>query len=787
MGHLIKGKQLQPNSLLANLLYTTGSTATAGQLPSYDATTSGFTWVDNTGGVTSVSGNTALDQSTTTGDVVLDVRTDNLGIFVDGSNNLTLGDPNNNNLISGGDYIFDGSVTVNADFTVLGTATTVNTEHLYVEDNIITLNSTFTAGTPTLNAGLEVLRGNEPTVVFRWNESNQWWEVTNPEGTGNTYSAILTTASVESDTDSSTLLGVDVRQGTASDADKLFLGVSGDGTTILTSNGYLEVGTIQNSNLANSAVTINTSTGLAGGGTVGLGESITLSATSTWSEVLTNGNTSGGNNPTLTSGDQIVAASGDAQLDLRQGADNTIYLGNNGGGFSGQTLYLAPSQSSLNWSDDASTYSTVLATADYASVWNYRNGKNNAVTAWSTTGATLFDNRIEIASTTGSITMTAGTGNIYILNSVATDNALTSVLARDPADGKLREVSVSALTGDIYTTGATINNSTGLVTFTRNDANTYSFSLSGTDFNDTYVTGGSITTSPSPTDENGVITLAYNNDEGGTYTLPFTDKFVISGFVSDTDLILALNDGTNAVPIDLSSLDVNDTFSTGGTISYDNADGTINIVGNAGFTPYSITGITDVQTTGGTYAAGTITFTQNDGTTYQVTGLDSTDTFVTGGTVSSGSLTLDLNDASTVNVTGTIIQSVSGNSPITASTTNGAVSVGLDYSSLQLAVPTTSDKGLSASANTSGNGIIPGVTITEGPVNGGQVNMTINSAYYVIGETTGDDIYFTTDAGSSAVAFASLVGGENIYWKGSTIGFDIETTDTINLHYNILQ
>ena len=83
-----------------------------------------------------------------------------------------------------------------------------------------------------------------------------------------------------------------------------------------------------------------------------------------------------------------------------------------------------------------------------------------------------------------------------------------------------------------------------------------------------------------------------------------------------------------------------------------------------------------MQTTGGTYAAGTITFTQNDGSTFQVTGLDSTDTFVTGGTVSSGALSLGLNDASTVNVTGTIIQSVTGNAPITASTTNGAVQVG---------------------------------------------------------------------------------------------------------------
>ncbi|MCK5642631.1 MAG: hypothetical protein KAJ19_17620, partial [Gammaproteobacteria bacterium] len=66
----------------------------------------------------------------------------------------------------------NGSVIIRGDITVQGTATTLNTETLLIEDNIITLNSTFTAGTPTLNSGIEVLRGSAATETFLWDELN---------------------------------------------------------------------------------------------------------------------------------------------------------------------------------------------------------------------------------------------------------------------------------------------------------------------------------------------------------------------------------------------------------------------------------------------------------------------------------------------------------------------------------------------------------------------------------------------------------------------------------------
>jgi hypothetical protein len=75
---------------------------------------------------------------------------------------------------------------VNGNLTVAGTTTTINSTTINLADNIITLNSDFTSGTPTENAGIEVLRGSDSTVSLRWNESLDRWQYTN---NGSTYSS----------------------------------------------------------------------------------------------------------------------------------------------------------------------------------------------------------------------------------------------------------------------------------------------------------------------------------------------------------------------------------------------------------------------------------------------------------------------------------------------------------------------------------------------------------------------------------------------------------------------
>ena len=82
------------------------------------------------------------------------------------------------------------------NLTVSGTTTSINTETLTVDDNIIVLNNNVTAA-PTENAGIEIERGSETNVVIRWNETDDAWELTN---NGSTYSAIATASSVSSAT-----------------------------------------------------------------------------------------------------------------------------------------------------------------------------------------------------------------------------------------------------------------------------------------------------------------------------------------------------------------------------------------------------------------------------------------------------------------------------------------------------------------------------------------------------------------------------------------------------------
>ena len=96
---------------------------------------------------------------------------------------------------------FTGTATtsdlaVSGNLTVSGTTTSINTETLTVDDNIIVLNNNVTAA-PTEDAGIEVERGSSTNVVLRWNETNDEWELTND---GTTYSAIATASSVSTAT-----------------------------------------------------------------------------------------------------------------------------------------------------------------------------------------------------------------------------------------------------------------------------------------------------------------------------------------------------------------------------------------------------------------------------------------------------------------------------------------------------------------------------------------------------------------------------------------------------------
>jgi hypothetical protein len=89
----------------------------------------------------------------------------------------------------GGAKTFSNDIVVSGNLTVSGTTITVNSETISLADNIIDLNSNFTTGSPTENAGIRIKRGDSADVQVRWNETDDKWQFTND---GSTYQNMLT-------------------------------------------------------------------------------------------------------------------------------------------------------------------------------------------------------------------------------------------------------------------------------------------------------------------------------------------------------------------------------------------------------------------------------------------------------------------------------------------------------------------------------------------------------------------------------------------------------------------
>ena len=130
---------------------------------SFDSGTSTITRpvvnVDSYGRVTSIG-----SASTT---VVTSVAGTADEIEVSASNgSITIGLPDN--------VTVGGNLTISGDLTVNGDTTTLNTATLEVEDNKILLNKGV-VGVPSLDAGIEVERGDSPNAELFWDESEDKW------------------------------------------------------------------------------------------------------------------------------------------------------------------------------------------------------------------------------------------------------------------------------------------------------------------------------------------------------------------------------------------------------------------------------------------------------------------------------------------------------------------------------------------------------------------------------------------------------------------------------------
>jgi len=71
-----------------------------------------------------------------------------------------------------------GTVHINGNLIVVGTASRIQTQETVFVDNFITLSSNV-AGIPVLDSGIEVNRGSRPKVSIRYHEALQLWQLTN--------------------------------------------------------------------------------------------------------------------------------------------------------------------------------------------------------------------------------------------------------------------------------------------------------------------------------------------------------------------------------------------------------------------------------------------------------------------------------------------------------------------------------------------------------------------------------------------------------------------------------
>lgn len=75
------------------------------------------------------------------------------------------------------------TIVITGNLKVKGTTTTLNTETVTIEDNIILLNSNITGTGNGTDAGIEVERGDDTNVSLFWDEDESAWTVTNTQGT----------------------------------------------------------------------------------------------------------------------------------------------------------------------------------------------------------------------------------------------------------------------------------------------------------------------------------------------------------------------------------------------------------------------------------------------------------------------------------------------------------------------------------------------------------------------------------------------------------------------------
>lgn len=279
---------------------------------------------------------------------------------------------------------------------------------------------------------------------------------------------------------------------------------------------------------------------------------------------------------------------------------------------------------------------------------------------------------------------------------------------------------------------------------------------------DVFVTGGTFSSGD----------IIFTNNTGGTFNVTGISSFdtFVTGFTyNDNTLTILQNSG--------SSLSVNINTMTGLTIN-----GDFNVTGTTSSNIISATTYqnlpTDIRVTGGTLNKNTdtITFTNNTGGTFNVTGV--TDTFVTGATFSGTSLIISQNE-NQPDVTANI-STVSLSGALSSVTFNIVTTGGISASTISATTYQNLPTDIFVTGGTYSNGTTIFTNNTGGTFNvsgyfTGYTNVvnSLTTGVGLSGDVTTGDVTIINTAPDQVV---TLSGGTNISVTGTYPNFNISFT-----------
>ena len=395
--------------------------------------------------------------------------------------------------------------------------------------------------------------------------------------------------------------------------------------------------------------------------------------------------------------------------------------------------------------------------------FNYNNGTGFTVTGLYT-GQTSYVNSISVGT---GLSANTTTGIVTIINTepdkqvTITGGTNIEILGSYPNFG----VNFTGNTSGNYLplSGGTVSGATNFTSgITANTISATTYSNLPTDIR---VTGATYSNN----------TFTYTNNTGGTFNVLFntvtglTSTGTISANTISTSSLSATTLTVNGVNI------TGDTFVTGGTYSA----GTITFRNNQN-TTFPVTGLTQ-PFTGGTVSGATnftsgLTATTISATTYQNL---PTDVRVTGGTYSGGTTIFTNNTGGTFSVSGYY----------TGSTDNNQYVTGFTYNNNTFTIGDNSGNTFNATVNTvTGVTVNGNLTVTGNTSLKGLTATTISATTYqnlpVSGVTGGTGISATTSNGVVTITNASpnqtvtISGGTNIQIAGTYPNFGVNFTGT---------